>query len=180
MPYPPSNPPPEKLSARHELAAFLTAAGRKQNEIIQVTGFSQARISIIQNSPLFKAYVKQLQEELKNRTFDEVLDRINAEAIPTLNRLTELRDHGTKEDSVRLGAAQTLLKYVPALRKLEEEDAGPKVTLRLERSGMALVALAIAEDEGRTIDVTELAPEQAPVVRATRTIDELLEEMTYE
>lgn len=171
------NTVPEKLNPRHELAAYLTAAGRRQNEIMRITGYSQVRLSTLQNSPLFRVYVKQLQEELKGQTFDEVVDRINEEAIPTLDRLVNLRDHGTKEDNVRLGAAQTLMKYVPALRALDQEDAGPKVTLKFERSGMALIAQAIAEDEGRTIDVTPPERMEANGAIMPRTIDEMLEEM---
>lgn len=143
---------PKKVSERHRLMILLAAMGKGTSEIAREVDVTPQWASTVLNAPRFKLQVKHLQDQIEQESLGTFVDRLNAEAEPTLDRIIDLRDN-SKLDQVQLGAARTIFnKIVPDISRNEEER-----TLKLVVEGVDLASLAnaIAEDEGKTIDVTE-------------------------
>lgn len=136
---------PARLSNRHKVAAYLYAAGKRQTEIAELLGYHPNRLSIITKSPLFQAYVREIQGELRGRVVDNVADvtRLLAEeAEPSVRKLALLRD-GASEERTQLGAAKSLLEFAVPKRSIVDEDR----TVRVKFDGTALERMARVLDE---------------------------------
>src|SRR5262245_36042435 len=133
------------LSPRHQLIAWMLAVGRKPREIAEALAVSEKIVERAIVTPAFQAFLHQTQAEIKERLLAEVVEKLAAEAMPTLERLIQLRDQG-RDLKVALGASRELFaRHVPAKTQVEEERKirilfGPDVEALLE---------AVAEQEGR-------------------------------
>jgi hypothetical protein len=170
---------PQKLSFRHRTVAYLVAIGKKPIDIARVTGYSPTRIGQLLATPMFTELVRELQADLKDDTFAEFLTAVNRERMPTFDVLTNLRDHGTPEDAVRLNAAKAIVGLDPVLaaRLAEESDDGGSIRIPVPRGTFAMMIQAMNEEEGREpalIDITPTRPTASS--SRPRTIDDLLEE----
>lgn len=157
---------PDKLNNRHRVLAYLLAVGRKQNEIAAILEYSPNRVSILANAPDMIAEVARLQNELKGSTFAAFLQKVDEERINTLDRLVYLRDNGTKDDNVMLGAAKALLDYDPVLAvELNKAQANERDVIRvsLPRGSMMLMAAAEAELAGKPAPTFDAEYEETPL-----------------
>jgi len=84
-----SKPPPlKRLRETHHRLAQLLAEGRKSVEISRITGYSQSRISILQNDPLFSGLLADYQDQ-NRAAFVDVARRLEALG---LSAMEEIRD----------------------------------------------------------------------------------------
>lgn len=162
MPYPPKN---TTLNHRHMIVAQFFAMGRTITEIEKITGYGIAYLSALSKWPPLKKEIARMQEDLKTQTFSEFMQRIDAERMPTLEKLVELRDHGDKDDSVQLNAAKALLDYDPVLAtELNKATADPNDYLRVSfpKGSLRMMMVAMAEEDGRPVpalDAIDVTPE---------------------
>jgi hypothetical protein len=113
--------PAGSLAPRHQLIGWMLAVGRKPREITETLGISEKTVQVVMGSPLFQAFVRQTQAEIKERLLADVIEKLSAEAMPTLERLIALRDQG-RDLKVALGASRELFaRHVPAKVHVEEE-----------------------------------------------------------
>ena len=166
----------KKLNSTHLTMAYLAALGKRPQEIAKQVGYTYQRVIVLMNGPLFKAQVRELQEELKERSFADLAERLNAGALPTLDSLVKMRDGGTKEDTVRLGAARTLWESLPPIARGKREAAGDdnrSVHIHLDMSDMKELDDASREYYGPEVkEVVEFRHDTQP-----RSIDDVLEKM---
>lgn len=125
---------PKSLNNRHQLAAYLYAAGKSVAEVCELLSYAPAHFRIVAASPLFKARVAEIQREIGNRVISSVAEftkLLEAEAIPTLKVITEIRDAPVDPDidRVRLQAASLILPYVATKRAPESDRASFTVVL---------------------------------------------------
>lgn len=148
--------PPDHLRERHQLLAYLVVAGFTNRQIAAKLSLTESRVSVIQKSPLFVALVDQLRDELKGRTIGSVIDRLMAEAGSTLDTLISLRDSGTKDDGVRLGAANSLADRIPDLRRISKVEEERTIRVLLDGGTLALMTQAQREVD-RVVDAEIVA-----------------------
>jgi hypothetical protein len=124
----------------------MLAVGRRPREVAESLGVSEKVVQTAMASPLFHEFVRQTQAEIKERLLADVVEKLAAEAMPTLLRLIELRDQG-RDLKVALGASRELFaRHVPAKTQVEEQR-----TLRvLLGHDVEDVFQAIAESRGET------------------------------
>lgn len=133
---------PTASNDRHLAMAMMFAAGHRNRDIARALRYDENRVSILRNSPLMRAQVEQLQRDMRERTFGDVIARLQREAGPTLDVLLALRDTSAKDD-VRLGAARELFdRQVPKVTRTQEDR-----TLRIEFGLATLRQMAAAVDE---------------------------------
>jgi len=152
--------PPLKVGERHRLLIDLAAMGHSNEEIAQQLALHPTRVSTLRNGPEIKMAIERLQQQMSQETLGTFMDKIVAEAEPTLGRLKELRDQDD-ELPVALGAAKELWESIVPKRTRHEEDK--TVRLIIEGGDLKLLAEAIAEDSDKGIEDAEVvAP--APVM----------------
>ncbi|MCH7759848.1 hypothetical protein IIA15_00380 [candidate division TA06 bacterium] len=173
--------PPEQLNERHNLMAYMVAIGQKPSDIASILKISPNRISIIKGSPLFKALVRKKQEEISDSMQGNLLDKISGEALPSVEKIVEIRDYGD-DPKDQLSAAKELLAY--SVSKKHEVSIDETKTIRFETQELREMFAAFEEDSGKkaAIDVTpspdkdDLDEERIKV----KTIDEFCDEYTFE
>lgn len=168
-----SGGPPDKLTEKHRLIAYMVIAGKTNIEIGRTLGYHPTRISIIRQSPLFQALTAQLQKELQRSTVGDIVDRIMREAGPSVDTIVELRD-AAESENVRLAAAQDLLNRNPQTAKISRTEEDRTVRVVLDGDAMRRMASVIAEDEGRADAIPAIATAVSDSPLRPRTLDEAL------
>ncbi|MGH8596627.1 MAG: hypothetical protein ACREXT_08215 [Gammaproteobacteria bacterium] len=107
---------PDKLGSRHFLMALMHAAGFRNVDIARQLGYTESRVSIIINSPLFQAQVRDLQGELRDATLGDAMATIEREAGNSVRVLVDIRDAG-ENGNVRRLAANDLLDRHPSFAR---------------------------------------------------------------
>lgn len=144
---------------RQYLMALMFVSGISQREIAARLGYSIGHVRNVVASPMFREFAAEVQRELHESTLGSLVDRIEREAMPSLDVLVDLRD-GNFEDpkvaAVQAGAAKFILGDLHMDRKQ------PKVT-KQENDGVLHVTFgpdalrqmlgAQAEATGEVIDV---------------------------
>jgi len=107
----------QHMSSRHRAMMRYLIAGKTIGEIAEMFALTQARVSIIINSPLFRAERAKMDSEV-NSVFtenegskihrDEVRQLLEEEALKSLNKVIELRDGATSERVRQLSALEIL------------------------------------------------------------------------
>lgn len=113
---------PTKLNARHFLCALMHAAGFTNRKIADHLGYHENRISIILSSPLMRAQIKELQEELRAGTIEDVMGIIEREAGNNVRVLLELRDHAEESNTRRLAANDLLDRHPRFAKRTHHEE----------------------------------------------------------
>lgn len=129
---------------RHTLAAFMSALGYTDPQIQGALSYKSIKaVRALKNSPLFKAEVDTFRAEIRDQLLTSFTDRLAKEAIPTLDRLVELRDQ-SDELKVSLGAAKTLLDRI-APRPLASSTPSQNLTIVLSQEQLAPALDALKE-----------------------------------
>lgn len=144
-----SSGPPDRLAPRHELIALLIAAGKTNVEIARAVGVTANRISTIRQSPLMAEAVRHAQRYILDRVTQDVAERLNGEAGPTLDRLVQLRDTA-EEERVRLGAANSLADRISSLSRRTVTEGEATIRVLFGAVEVRRMITAALEDEGRT------------------------------
>jgi len=97
---------PDQLSSRHRALMRSLIAGIPLIDAARTLGYSIQRASVISNSELFKKEKARMEKEVES-TFidsegskvqtDKVRARLKDEALPSLNKVIELRDKGSEK-----------------------------------------------------------------------------------
>ena len=154
--------PPLKIGERHRLLITLAAMGHSNEEIAQQLNLHPVRVSMLRNSPEIKMAIERLQQQMTQESLGTFMDKIVAEAEPTLERLKELRDQDD-ELPVALGAAKELWESVVPKRTRHEEDK--TVRLIVEGGDLKLLAQAIAEDSDKDIEDAEVVASTPTMIK---------------
>lgn len=116
MPLPRQVPKPviAKLSPRHEaLALFVMANPRlNQGQVARALGYTQAWVSQVMASSLFKARLRALQQELAEETIEEVKLKIVHGANLAMDKTLERLNQPGVSDAFVTAARTDLLKAV--------------------------------------------------------------------
>lgn len=148
------------LSQRRQyLMALMYVSGISQREIAARLGYSASHVSSVIKSPLFREYAAEVQRELHDSTLGSLVDRIEREAMPSLDVLVGLRD-GDFEDPKVAAVQASAAKFI--LGDLHMDRKQPKVT-KQENDGVLHISFgpdalrqmlgAQAEASGEIIDV---------------------------
>ena len=144
--------PLAKLNDRHKLIALMIALGRKHVEIAAELGISTVTVSTVSRTPAFQLQVKHIQEQIQQETTGAFMDRVMREGPATLAKLTSLRD-GARKEETQLSAAGKLWDTIVPKRTYNETDTTYRLVV--EADGLRTLAKAIAEDEGRTLEIED-------------------------
>lgn len=177
--------PPDKLNERHNLMAYMVAIGKKPSDISSILSISINRISIIKSSPLFRALVRKKQEEIYDSMQGNLIDKISGEAIPSLDKIVEIRDTGD-DPKDQLSAAKELLAY--SVSKKHEVVIDETKRIVFETQELREMFAAFEEDSGKktAIDVTpspdkeEKYDKQEEERIGVKTIKEFCDDYTFE
>lgn len=89
MPSPAAKPPiVAKLRHTHHLLARLLAEGRKAVEVSAITGYSQSRISILQQDPAFRELIEHYKSQV-HEAYLNVHGRLAALGVTCVEELQE-------------------------------------------------------------------------------------------
>lgn len=157
--------PLKKIRDSHHALARAIATGMRPAEAALVTGYSVARISVLQNSPAFMALVDFYRSNV-NEAFAGLLERMAGLAIDVLE---ELRDR--LESAPESLSNQVLLQLFEKLA--DRTGHGPQSTLRtvnLNITAAELEALKEPINEAERVEVSQIdrrpslgAPYREPV-----------------
>jgi hypothetical protein len=156
--------PPEVLSPKHRLVALALAAGRSTRDIAQSVGISEQRISVLKQSPLFRALVEEELRHIREHLVSTVAERMNAEAARTLDRMVELRDQ-QKDLGVAARMTDSLADRIMGFPKkvsADDERGGRRPTvIQFSREEVQELLRGAAEVLGRPL------PKAIPTAGAT-------------
>lgn len=178
-------PAPTKLNNRHMVMAHMAAIGRMPGEIASKLGLHPNYVGICLKSPLFKAYVEQLQKEIKENTINSVQEFIDQETLPSFEALKNIRDAGDS-DAVRISAAKEIIAHSDLVTKKTEIKIDQTKRIVIERGDLIDMMKAVAEDEGGELpeeiltDGEELPLLSQASLHQPKTIQELCEELEAE
>jgi len=97
-----------ELPPKQAFIPVMRARGMTCKRIAQVLGLHEVYVSDLCRSPLMKALIRQVQENVSGAMLHETIARIMDEAGPSIDRLVDLRDH-SDEDKIKFDAAKALL-----------------------------------------------------------------------
>lgn len=153
--------PPQKLNNKHRLIAYMKLGGATREEIAFQLGYEPTYVSAITESPLFKALMSELQNEMKHQTIGTVVDRIVAEGPKSLQVLVELRDHAESEQ-IRMTSARDLLDRNPETAKVSREDRRTETRIIVDSRALHRIAGVLQEDNEGVIDLDAVQALSAP------------------
>lgn len=161
--------PPTKIGHRHRLLILMFAMGKSNAEVATELGYNLARVGIIKSDPKIKLEIEHLQHQMSQETLGTFMDKVVAEAEPTLKRLKELRDQDA-ELGVALGASKELWESVVPKRSKHEEERTLKLVI--EGGDFKALAEAIAVDKRKEIEVNgeDVMEEAVTTVKIIRPI----------
>ena len=145
-------PQPKHLNNKHRLVAFMKLGGAGRDEIALQLGYEPSYVSAITESPMFKALMVELQNEMKNKTIGHVVDRIVSEGPKSLQVLVELRDHAESEH-IRMTSARDLLDRNPETAKVSREDRRTETRIVVDSRAMLRIAGVLQEDNESFADL---------------------------
>lgn len=161
---------PKKLQPKHRLLALLIATtGMTVREAAEKVGMSQQWAYITSHSPLFKALVKEYQAKLERDTIKEAQLTLTAEALSSVKTIVDVRD-GSRDDTARLRAANSLLDRTPGLEKKSSETREQTITVILERAHVEQMQAALEDASEPVLDA-----EFQALPEGTRRLEELAE-----
>lgn len=152
-----------RLNERHRLIATLIAMGVKNTRIADLFGMDRQSISQIKRRPDVQDAVAIIQDQVFNESIEGFLGAVHAEAIPSVNKLRELRDM-SEDEAIQRGAAKDLLNEYKewvkpiALPKAGADDNTQRIPLpdgTLER----LLQVAQAMDQPIDAEFQSVPPE---------------------
>lgn len=171
---------PAKLSDKHHLIAYMKLGGASRDQIATQLDMEPTYVSAITESPMFKALMDQLRQEMRAKTIGTVVDRIISEGPASVEALVTLRDHADSE-TVKLGAARDLLDRNPETAKVSREDRRSEVRVVVDTRALQRIAGVLAEDAGITVDAEPgphvPLPEPVALPMGIQTLDEAVAEL---
>lgn len=166
--------PLKKMSNTHEVMCLMAAAGMKPREIAEKLGYAEKSVQTLLASDLFKAQLVELRREMRQSTLGTLLDRIEDEAVPSLEVVLSLRDGNFTDPAsgrLQLDAAKFVLGDLHMDRKhpkttRQETDTAVRITF----SAPALRQMlgAVAEDKGEIIELSMLDKAQIEVPKSPK------------
>lgn len=154
----------KKMNDRHRLMALCVASGMKQRDIAKQLGVTETTVSIVVNTPLFRALVDQHRKQIAAEGARNVIDTIMADGATNVRFLQDVRDGAVDDADVgdRVRASGMLLdRQAP---KRTESDSTKTMIFRVEGDVRQRIESAIDEDE--PIDVESSAAFTLPPVEA--------------
>jgi len=132
-----------ELPPKLHQAARLKALGFRHREICEKLGMSESHLSIVSNSPLFKAVVKELSEELDDATkvAQEVLVEASPEAAEKLVTIMQTTQH---EGLKRLVA----LDVLKGSGTIKTDITKPQIIVNLTENKMNIILETINQIKG--------------------------------
>lgn len=178
---------PKRLNERHKLAALLIATGKRRIWVCRRLGMAPNRLSVIQQSPLFRVLVEQYQREFISQGMQTTINKVLADGPANVEFLRKVRD-GMEPDVKeiddpndrmrhRLKAAESLFDRQLPRRMETESQASVHVTVEATRRELAEDACA---EVGAPIDITPVSkvPRLAPpvAVLVPKALDDVIAE----
>lgn len=120
--------PPETLNTRHKSLALVVASGLSIQDAAEKIGYSKTWAYEVAKSPLFRSLVKHYEKEMVESTLQQAKERTYHEALASVNKLVELRDHSENEN-IQLSAAKELVQMVIPKVTKHEQDTTVRISL---------------------------------------------------
>jgi len=164
------------IRPRHREIARRLVAGQTQAEICWAIGMTEARMSIIVNSPLFKIILKELEEDRDSNAVDIAKDL--REMSPVALDVVERTMYKGKSERLRFKAAESILDragYGPVNKTtldvkgaidvhhgMSEEELKSMILERVRRMEQEKEEKQKLEDEAKTITIAweEVKPDE--------------------
>lgn len=135
---------PARFKERHRLVCKLQAVGLKNNEIADITGYTESRVSIILNDPRAPAIINEMAGIVAGN-LDDVALKLKLLANEALDTVTDLMRDGEKEE-IRQRSAFSILDRA-GYSKIEK-----KLQITAAISNEAAELLVQAASDGNVID----------------------------
>ena len=164
---------PTRLSERHHLMALMLLAGYRQCDVATALGYTENRVSILANSPLFKAQMADLRQQLRDSTIADAMTLIEREAGNSVRVLVDIRDTaaGPSADNVRRLAANDLLDRHPAFGRHAKTETEHVLRIAFSAADVRQMQAALPTPQAPTSPEVESSASDAPTLR---TLDEAL------
>ncbi|MEE9594252.1 MAG: hypothetical protein V3V92_02525, partial [Candidatus Hydrothermarchaeales archaeon] len=149
---------PKTAKDYHEKIAYMFAAGMRNPEIMEVTGFSENYVSILRNSPLMREIIDRIKKHIHEGYRGSIVDEFSDFVSEAVRELKELVRHG--EGNVKLGAIKEWLDRSPEVpRKTQYIEQEQKVTFVFDTDKVESIQKTAQEAGVRLIqDVTPNRP----------------------
>ncbi len=160
-----ANVPPVALNGNHRLLATYLALGYSNEECARELDMSANRIATIKQSSLMAFEVEQERRRIRERITADALGLLQAEAVPSVKRLAELRDQNDNL-AVALGGANSILDRVVPKSTRHEEERVLRIVFDADALGEMRDALiedgVLADVEAACADVEQAALTDLP------------------
>lgn len=133
------------LSPRHIHIAVLVAAGMKDADVAATARVSVATIATAKRSPLFQAEVRRHQVALREAVAEKLADRLRNEALPSIDKMVELRE-GAKDQRLQGDMAKELLSYT-ASKAVQKTEHVEERRLVIDADALMPMLQVMAEDD---------------------------------
>jgi len=149
---------PGKIGPRHRALMRRLAAGMRLQEACEDIGFSISRASLVVNSPLFKAEMEKMQDDLNKGFVEAESEKISRSADPTRIALSESAEvaartlrHALDDENptIRVSAAKDILDRTGYAK---EDKIKAKVLVEPSQSLIDVLSRVTKEASVATVD----------------------------
>lgn len=132
------------LSPRLYQAARLIAFGFKNRQVCQKLNISESHLSKVSHTPLFKATVKQLMDELNTapKAAQEILMEASPQAAETIVEIMNTKDNPAISPRLRKEAAMDVLKGAGVVKS---ESTTPEININISEQKVNLILETIEQ-----------------------------------
>lgn len=132
------------LKPTHLHMATLVAAGMRDTEVAAICRCSAATVGSARRSPLFQAEVAKHVAALRTATSEQLVDRLQREGIPSVERMVSLRDTA-KDQRLQGDMAKELLSY-SASKAVQKTEHTEERRVVLDATELLPMLAVMAED----------------------------------
>lgn len=99
---------PKKIGTKHKHMAALSAGGLSNQEVAEVVGMSESRVSVMLNDPRVVKLKRQLVDEYVREMAEDTAEVIQSYTRRAAEKIAELMEYSDK-DGIQLRAAENFL-----------------------------------------------------------------------
>lgn len=144
------------MTDRRTVIMMLMAAGWRNKDIAAEFGLGEVYVSVMRNSPLFRAQIAELQKQLREHTVGDVMEMIEREASNSVKLLVDVRDDGgdgkAADRNVQRQAANDLLDRTARFAKKRQDEVEHVHRLVFSTEDVKRMAAAMPTREARVIE----------------------------
>lgn len=144
------------MTDNRKIIMMLMAGGARNIEIAREFGYSETYISVMRNSPLFRAQIAELQKQFREGRGFDVMEIIEREAMASVEMLVSVRENNgddkAADRNVQRQAANDILDRNPKFAKRRQDEVEHIHRLVFSTEDVKRMAAAMPTREARVIE----------------------------